>query len=85
MPEPEVHTIELDCPPGSPRPDDLLPGVLKGTGVEIDPQKTVTRFFGCWEWVVPEQYREAYEKHLKTIEARIKRLYEAGTIRYGSW
>ena len=26
-----MQTIELDCPPGEPRPDDLIDGVLQGT------------------------------------------------------
>lgn len=47
-----MYTIELGCPPGSPRPGDLLPEVLKGTGVTINPEKTAARLFGDWEWIV---------------------------------
>lgn len=80
-----TFTIELDCAPGYPRPDDLLPGVLKDTGVTIDPQATSVRFFGNWEWIVPTSQEEAYAKARDTIKARITALYHSGTIRYGSW
>ena len=40
--------LELDCPPGSPRPGDLLPGVLEGTGLEKSPEDTTSRLFGNW-------------------------------------
>ena len=79
------YTIELDCPPGAPRPGDLLPSVLEGTGVAINPQATVSRFFGNWMWQVPDSQREQYETHREEIAARIKVLYERGVIRYGSW
>jgi hypothetical protein len=79
------YTIELDCPPGNPRPGDLLPAVLQDTGVVIDPEKTVGRFFGNWTWQVPPDQSEQYEKQRKLIADRIKSLYERGFIRYGSW
>ena len=44
----EMPTIELDCPPGNPRPGDLIEGVLEGTG--LAPGETVARVFGCWVW-----------------------------------
>lgn len=83
--KPKRHTIEIDCAPGSPRPGDLLPGILEGTGVTIDPENTFQRFFGWWGWYVPEDQVEAYQKAKPVIKARIEALYARGTIRAGSW
>lgn len=79
------YTIELDCPPGSPRPGDLLPQVLAGTGVELKPEDTVSRFFGNWTWVIPEEQVKAFEESRELIKERITDLYHRGMIRYGSW
>jgi len=80
-----TYTIALGCQPGSPRPGDLLPGVLEGTGVTIDPTNTILRFFGDWEWAVPEDQTQTYERARETIQQRIKALYESGLVRWGSW
>jgi len=77
--------IGLGCPPGSPRPSDLLPGVLEGTGVRIDPTETTSRFFGDWTWAVPSDQVEAYEASRDEIASRIQHLYEDGRIRWGQW
>jgi hypothetical protein len=78
-----MHTIELDCPPGGTRPGDLIGRVLEGIPVNVgDP---VSKFFGNWTWIVPEEATEAYEEHRETVEERITALYHAGAIRYGSW
>jgi hypothetical protein len=29
----EISTIDLDCPPGSPRPGDLIGGVIEGLDI----------------------------------------------------
>lgn len=80
-----MYTINLDCPPGSLRPGNLLPSVLEGTGVVIDPENTKTRFFGNWCWNVPEEYNDLYAANIEIIAKRIKQLYHAGAIRYGDW
>ena len=80
-----MYTIDLDCAPGGIRPNDLLPGVLADTGVVIDPENTVSRFFGNWTWKVPSEYNVLYEKNRELIKNRIIALHEAGRIRYGSW
>jgi len=77
------YSIELDCQPGNPRPDALLPSVLQGTGITIgDP---VSKVFGNWMWVIPEEQEAAYALVQPVIRDRIKELYAAGAIRYGSW
>jgi len=30
-----VQTIELDCPPLTPRPGTYIAGVIEGTGLEV--------------------------------------------------
>jgi hypothetical protein len=35
--ESKMYSIELDCPPGFPRPSDLLPHVISETGLVLDP------------------------------------------------
>ena len=78
-----MYTIELYLPPGNPRPDDLIDGVLKDTGVNVG--GPVSKVFGNWTWVIPKEQETLYEQHRETVEARIKALYEDGVIRYGSW
>ena len=85
MTKPKTYTIELDCAPMTPRPSTYLPGVLKSTGLKIDPENTVLRFFGNWTWEIPEDQVAKYEKVRGTIEKRITVLYMDGKIRYGSW
>lgn len=79
----DAQTIELDCPPGSPRPGDLIAGVIKGTG--LPERETVSRFFGCWTWDYSDIPAEQWDKARKITEKRITVLYNAGLIRYGSW
>jgi hypothetical protein len=78
-----MESIELDCPPGSPRPGDLIDGVIAGTGL---PNKGPgSKFFGNWTWYydIP---RDEWESRIQPIiEPRIKQLLENGSIRYGSW
>ena len=78
-----AYTIELDCAPGTPRPDALLPQVLAGTGLELD--EPVSTFFGNWTWAVPADQEEKYLAAKPVLAERIKALYNAGAIRYGSW
>ena len=78
-----METIDLDCAPGGVRPGDLIGGVLKGTGLK--PGEPIAKFFGNWTWAfdVPRERWEA--KIQPIIKPRIEALYNAGTIRYGSW
>lgn len=77
------QTIELDCPPGSPRPGDLIGGVIKGLG--LDAKEPCSMFFGNWIWDYSEIPPNKWEKIQPTLKQRISALYHSGTIRYGSW
>jgi len=78
-----IKTIELDCPPGHPRPGDLIDGVIEGTG--LPKKETVSRFFGNWTWDYSEIPDEEWKRIRPILKERITRLYELGVIRYGSW
>ena len=79
-----THTIELDCPPGAPRPGDLLPGVIEGTGLAT--KEADSKFFGEWVWDYSDVPCDTWHATVQpTIKARITALYHAGRIRYGSW
>lgn len=77
------QSIELDCAPGNPRPDDLIAGVIEGTGLEL--RETCMRFFGNWKWMYDDVPPEKWAEIQPTLKARITKLYEQGVIRYGSW
>jgi len=74
--------IALDCNSFSPRPDTYIVGVLEGTGLLAgDPVSTM---FGNWEWEFEISDNE-WDNIVPTIRERITNLYNAGSIRYGSW
>ncbi len=80
------QSIELDCPPGNPRPGDLIQGVIEGTGLTLDDFITDAPFFGLQTWTVKPEAEERFLEHKeKTIKPRVIDLYNSGAIRYGSW
>jgi hypothetical protein len=79
------YSIELDCPPGNPRPSDLIGGVLEGTGLTTENFEEPSTSFGNWTYVLKPGYEEIYKEHKPKIAERIKDLYGRGRIRYGSW
>lgn len=84
--ETEEQSIELDCPPGSPRPDDLFPDVIKDTGLEADDFELTSKFFGNWIWSFKNKSKlKVFQDAKPELAKRIKALYDSGKIRYGSW
>lgn len=78
-----TRTIELDCPPGDPRPGDLIADVIKDTILPLkDP---VSRVFGNWTWDYTEIPEQEWNAIKPILAQRITALYNAGVIRYGSW
>jgi hypothetical protein len=77
------QTIELDCAPGSPRPGDLIAGVIEGTGLEL--KEPVSQLFGNWTWDYSDIPAETWATVRVTLKARVTALYNRGLIRYGSW
>ncbi len=80
-------SIELDCAPGAPRPGDLLPFVLEGTGLEESDFDNTSRFLGNWIWILKTSAckDETFVGAKPMLKERIQDLYNAGAIRYGSW
>jgi hypothetical protein len=81
------YSIELDCPPGNPRPSDLIGGVLHDTGIEVSDFDTAPPFFGHQTWVLKAEAGkdELFVQCKPTFKSRIEALYHAGRIRYGTW
>lgn len=77
------QTIEIDCPPGFPRPSDLIDAVIEGTG--LPKREDVSRVFGEWTWDYNDISPEQWEKIQPILKERLVKLYEAGTVRYCSW
>ncbi len=79
----QTQTIELDCPPGTTRPGDLIHGVIEGTGLET--REAVTKIFGEWTWDYNDLSPEKWAKAQPILKERITALYNSGRIRWGSW
>lgn len=78
-----METIELDCPPGNPRPGDLIAGVLEGTGLKVE--DPVLMLFGEWTWEYDVPREKWVAEIQPIIKPRIEALYHRGLIRWGSW
>lgn len=80
-------SIELDCPPGNPRPGDLIEGVLDGTGLEVKDFSTGNPLFGHQTWILKASADkdELFTKGKPKFKERITKLYNSGRIRYGTW
>ena len=81
-------SIELDCPPGTPRPNDLIAGVLAETGFEVEDFETGPPFFGHQVWILKESAdKDALFTAIRreVIKDRVVKLYNDGIIRYGTW
>jgi hypothetical protein len=77
------QTIEIDCAPGFPRPDTYIAGVLEGTGLPV--KEPSNKAFGCWTWDYSEVPCDTWDEVQLLTKPRIKKLYETGRIRFGSW
>ena len=80
---PYIKTIELDCAPGGMRPEHLIKGVIKGTGLEV--KEPSNKLFGNWTWDYSEVDDETWRLINPLLRERISKLHEDGIIRYGSW
>lgn len=82
------YSIEIDCPPGFPRPGDLFPAVIANTGLKVEDFDNTGKLFGHWTWVLKEgdPTRDAlYTRNRPLFEFRLVQMYEAGYARYVSW
>jgi hypothetical protein len=78
-----TQSIEIDCPPGYPRPGHLIEGVIKDTGLPL--RDDVSRLFGCWKWDYNDIDPEVWKKAQPIIGERLTKLYDARVCRFCSW
>jgi len=77
----DTREIELDCPPGDPRPADLIDSVIENTGLPT--REPESRWMGSWTWDYSDLPAEVWAKAKPTLTRRITKLYRDGRIRYG--
>lgn len=77
------QTIQLDCAPGAMRPDSLIGGVIKGTG--LPKREAVSKFFGEYTFNYNDVDPKKWQKIKSVVKERVEELYHSGYIRYGSW
>ena len=71
--------IGLDCHPGNPRPDDLLPQVIKRL---LPIKKPVSKLFGAFEWDYSEEVSDEQWRNIQPVlKKRIAALYRKRIIR----
>lgn len=82
-----MNTIQMDCPPGEPRPWDLIDGVLLNTGLTSNDFTQSPSWFGHVTWALKDDpvLHLKYAAHRETIKERVTSLYHQGFIRYGTW
>lgn len=81
-PDPSKQEIHLECPPGEPRPGDLIAELIGDTGLPL--RHDVSRVFGHWTWEYNDIARTVWEKAVPLIGHRMMELYERNIIRAGS-
>lgn len=83
------HSIEIDCPPGYPRPDVYFKQILEKTQMRPDwfitGVEPITTFYGNWRWELKPEFNQAYERVKPQVKQMVERFYHTGAIRYGSW
>jgi len=73
-------TIEIDCAPEAPRPDTYFQTICE-TILHKEYWEPISKWFGNWTWEVTYESKDQQDK----VEQYIRKLYNDGCIRYGSW
>lgn len=83
----ETYQLEIDCQPGSARPDTILALVLGAANTPLTSKdfKVTGKLFGEWTFVVKEDKEEEYAEARKKIGEQLKILNAQGAIRFASW
>jgi hypothetical protein len=77
-PDPTKQEIHLECPPGEPRPGDLIAELIDGTGLSV--RKDVSRVYGHWTWDYSDVPRSVWDSAVPSIERRMRYLSKTGVI-----
>lgn len=74
--------MEIDCAPGSLRPDDCMSGMCTTLGLEPADFTLRSKVFGCWVY----EYTGANIGYIKTMRSDmleyLRAMYDTGSIRY---
>lgn len=79
------YTIEIDCAPGSSRPDSHLIMMCNILGLDYNQFVIKSKSFGNWEWQVEKSYEDDYKLKQTQVESHLTKLYNTKQIRYASW
>jgi hypothetical protein len=77
------QVIRLDCAPGMPRPNELLPLALQKTGLPV--VEASSKLFGDFSFDYSHIEAAVWCQALPKLEANIKLLFAKQMIRFGSW
>lgn len=73
-------TIEIDCAPFTPRPDEYFKYICNNI-LECDYYEPISKCFGCWEWDVTYKSKDQQDK----VKTYLTGCYHKDLIRYASW
>lgn len=77
-----TYTLIIDCPPGNPRPDDILRDILVDLTLKYEDFEKLYSLFGEWGF---RTAKTPTEDDKKAIAARLTSAYNCGQIRYAEW
>ena len=83
MEEKQMKTVNIDCAPGPIRPDAYFRVICEELGIEYF--EPVTKFFGDWQWKLPELTEEQLKIYEEFVGDYLRGLYANGYVRYVSW
>lgn len=86
--DPRRLSIQIDCPPGGPRPPEVFASTIEGTGLMPDDfEDSGSTIFGCREYLVRAnaQSIRRYVATRQTIGERLSSMYERGIVRGVTW
>ena len=86
--DPQRLSIQIDCPPGEPRPPEAFASTIEDTGLTPeDFEDSGSTIFGCREYLVRADpgtiFR--YVRARRTIGERLVMMYERGIVRGVTW
>jgi len=79
------QTIEIDCPPGEPRPDFFMDTIIARSGLNIKCPETSHRCFGEWGWDFSHLDVTTWGVLKATAREYLTEAHNQGLIRYAGW
>jgi len=78
-PRDPVQQIGIDCPPGDPRPGDLIDDVIAGTG--LPRREAASKMFGAWTWDYSDIAADEWKRARPILNARLTALCRKKIVR----